>query len=117
MSSVLAHAHNLQWLIGLQTAKEWKVRPLEYFGVEREGPWTQTDRVLAEALEIHGRNTCPDCGHHARVAYDEDLNGWFEVETSVCEACAVRERWLKEEEKRSSEPGTKVRVGLDPSRA
>lgn len=90
------------------------MRPLEYFEVEGPGAWTSTDRILAEALEIYERNVCQECGNHARIAYDPNLNGWFQVDANTtCEACAARERWFKDRGDTPVEPGQKVRVFLD----
>ena len=97
----------------MQTARDWRVRPLEFFGVEQAGSWTETDRALTEALTIYERSLCPDCGRHSSIAFDPDTNGWFEVDDStVCEACAARERW--QDDNKDMEPGQKVRVVLDP---
>ena len=89
------------------------MRPLEFLGVEERGPWTDTDRLLAEALTVHERMIC-ECGWNRRHAWDPDMDGWFEVDdSSVCQACAARERYLKDH-KGEGEPGVKVGVTLDP---
>lgn len=90
------------------------MRPLEYFGVEDQGSWTDTDRIITEALTVYERSLCSDCKNPAWQAFDPDTNGWFEVDDScVCEACAARERWLEEHQK-DREPGQKIAVILDP---
>lgn len=99
----------------MQTALKWKVRPLEFLGVEQGGPWTDTDRILAEALTVYERSLCADCGWDRRVAWDDDMDGWFEVDdTAVCQACAARERYLKDRDGKAAEPGVKIGVRLDP---
>ena len=114
LASVLAEPHNSETLLSLQSALEWKVRPLEFLGIEGQGPWTATDRLLAEALTIYGRTLCPDCGHGKRLAWDDELDGWFEVDDEiVCQACAARERYLKDRNG-EPEPGQKIGVKLDP---
>ena len=49
------------------------------------------------------------------MAWDDDMDGWFEVDdTAVCQACAARERYLKDRDDKQSEPGVKIGVRLDP---
>ena len=99
----------------MQTALKWRVRPLEFLGVESGGPWTETDRLLAEALTVYERMICSDCGCNSRVACDEDMDGWFEVDDSTtCQACAARERYTKDLKDRTPDPGVKIGVRLDP---
>lgn len=75
--------------------------------------WTDTDRVLTEALAHYERSLCPDCHQPGWIAFDPDTNGWYEVDaTTVCEACAARERWA--EDHKDTEPGQKISVILDP---
>lgn len=113
MSSVLAHPQNAGTLVSLQTARAWRVRPLVFFGVEFGDEWTVKDRVLSEALTLYERSLCADCKHPARLAFDADLDGWFEVdEDTVCQACAARERYM--DGKKELEPGLKLGVKLDP---
>lgn len=57
---------------------------------------------------------CSDCGWDRRRAWDDDLDGWFEVDAeTVCQACAARERYLRELDGQP-EPGQKIGVRLDP---
>lgn len=95
----------------METARKWGVRPLEFFGIERQGAWTIRDRQLAVALEVYERNTCPDCGHPTRIAFDPDMDGWFEVpdDPVICYACAARERKTADEHFKP-EPGQKLPV-------
>ncbi|MDP9832994.1 hypothetical protein [Trueperella abortisuis] len=98
-------------MTGLETAKAWQVRPLEFFGVEGRGAWTETDRSLSVALELYERGKCPDCGIPRQIAYDPAMDGWFEVpdEATVCYACAARDRVVMDEHLRA-EPGQKFPV-------
>ena len=114
LACVLAEPHNADVLLSLQSALKWKVRPLVFLGVEEQGPWTETDRLLAEALTIYDRSLCPDCGHGKRLAWDDDLDGWFEVDDSiVCQACKARERYMSDN--KESEPGVKIGIRLGPA--
>jgi len=83
--------------------------------VDPPGAWTSTDRALAEALTIYDRSLCPDCGFGKRLAWDDVMNGWFEVDDEItCQACAARERYLKDKDGKS-EPGQKIGIRLDPT--
>lgn len=66
---------------------------------------------MAVALEVYERNTCPDCGHPTRIAFDPDMDGWFEVpdDPVICYACAARERKTADEHFKP-EPGQKLPV-------
>lgn len=111
---VLSHEKQAYWRMGLQTALKWGMRPLVFFGVESEGPVTDTDRALMLALELYERSLCPDCRYPRELAYDPDLNGWFEVDDSVvCQACLAREQYVESMNK--PEPGQKIAVVLDPA--
>lgn len=84
-----------------------------FLGVDAGDTWTVKDRILAEALTLYERSLCKDCQQPARLAFDADLDGWFEVdEGTVCQACAARERFLDDQKR--VEPGLKVGVRLDP---
>lgn len=93
----------------------WRVRPLEFLGVDPPGAWTETDRFLAEALTLYERSLCGDCGHDKTVAWDDSADGWFEVDDSImCHACAARERYQNDHKEKTPEPGVKIGVRLDP---
>lgn len=64
--------------------------------------WSEEDRALAVALDLHERALCPGgCGHYLDETSEED--GWHEVHTVVCDACAARDRYR--EETKDREPG------------
>ena len=77
-----------------------------------DGGWTDTDSLLATAHELWERSKCPNGkSHYADEAWDDDADGWFEVDDStVCQACAALERWQREHDTHRPEPGTLVRV-------
>lgn len=109
---MLAHERQAYWRLGLQTALKWGRRPLEFFGVEAGPAWTETDRVLAMALELYERSLCAECSQPRELAWDPEMDGWFEVDDStVCMACAERERWVKEV--KEPQPGQKITVRFD----
>ena len=68
------------------------------------------------ALTVYERGLCADCKYPARIAFDSELDGWFEVDDgTVCQACAARERYMKDVDAGSLEPGLKIGVRLDPA--
>jgi hypothetical protein len=76
-----------------------------------EAEWTDVDRALALALAGVEARMCPcGCGHPAEIAWDDDNDGWFEVDTSVvCHARNALDRW-REDESRDVEPGVLPQV-------
>ncbi len=99
----------------LQSAKNWGVRPTVFLGLEPESSgWTSLDRLLTCALQIFEQSLCPDCRQPARLAFDADLDGWFEADdTIICCSCAAKERYMKDV--KDPEPGLKIGVRLDPN--
>ena len=73
--------------------------------------WTETDTLIATAWEIHERSRCTGgCGHYVDEAWDDEADGWYEADDStVCAACAARERHINDQ-KGTPEPGVMLRV-------
>lgn len=70
--------------------------------------WTDEDRLLAIALDLHEADLCPGgCGHYLDQTAEED--GWHDAHSVVCDACAARDRYLKEKGE-NREPGELVYV-------
>lgn len=92
-------------LDGLRSAQKWGVPPLTMFW--RAGQeWSDEDRLLAVALDLHEGDLCPGgCGHYLDQTSEED--GWHEAHTVTCDACAARDRHRQESE---SQPGEMVYV-------
>lgn len=91
---------------GLRSAQKWGVPPLTMFWREAT-TWSQEDRFLAQALDLHERDLCPGgCGQYLDQTSEED--GFHEVHTVVCDACAARDRHNRDSERR--EPGELVYV-------
>lgn len=67
------------------------MRPTEYFGL-RYPSWCEEDRILSQALILDEDARCKGCGHYADESHDPDMDGWYEVETETCHACAARDR-------------------------
>lgn len=59
---------------------------------------------------MHEQSKCGGCGQPRHLAHDSDTDGWWNVETVVCQACAV----IANESNEHDEPGTMVGVKLDP---
>lgn len=71
-------------------------------------PWSEANRLLAQALTLHDKDLCPGgCGHYLDETCEED--GFHEAETLICDACAARER-LTGDPERKREPGELVFV-------
>lgn len=70
--------------------------------------WSPRDRGLAEGLLVYEDGRGPH-GVPWRDAFDDDLDGWFEVETRVDHAQAAIEKWRANDGK-AAEPGTRVFV-------
>ena len=91
---------------GLRSAQKWGVPPLTMFwraGAE----WSDEDRLLAMALDLHERDLCPGgCGHYLDQTSEED--GYHVAHSLVCDACATRDRYTGEREQR--QPGEIVYV-------
>lgn len=70
------------------------------------GDWSPTDTLLAMALRLDEQARCPGCGEYADEAHDPEMDGGYEVEEVVCQACAARARWQTEHQKsKNPEPG------------
>lgn len=62
-------------------------------------PWSEANRLLAQALTLHDKDLCPGgCGHYLDETCDAD--GWHEVDKVFCDACRARD-----EDKDKPEPG------------
>lgn len=74
--------------------------------VTDESPWTDSDRWLALALDLHERSLCPGgCGHYRDEAWHPDSEGWYEAHGTQCWACdAIRQAAEKHD------PGPQVHV-------
>lgn len=56
--------------------------------------------MLAQALTIHDKDLCPGgCGHYLDETANQD--GWHEVHSLVCGACATRDQHDKEHTERA----------------
>jgi len=84
-----------------------------YWGISKGG-WSETDRLLTAALKLHEQSKCSNgCGHYTDEAWDDDADGWYEADDStVCHACAARERWQRDHQDGTArpEPGQLLRV-------
>lgn len=71
-----------------------------------EAEWTDVDRAIALALAGLEAGLCPcGCGLPAAITWDDDNDGWFEVDTTtVCYARQALDRW-REQEGKDTEPG------------
>lgn len=97
----------------IATAQEWKIPPLTMLGLE-EGGWTETDRLLALAYHTYKQGLCAQCGFPARLAHGGHMDGWYETTETVCDACATKDRYQKDHEKDTPEPG--LLIGLKDTR-
>ena len=69
------------WLVqALRSAKSWGVRPTEFLGVpaRHASGWTDTDRVLAGALDMYEVTRVGSYGYPRRLT-EGDYEGHFEV--------------------------------------
>lgn len=56
------------------------------------------------ALSLHEASVHETCGHYKDEAFDPEADGWYVVQDStVCHACAARDRWQKDN--KEPEPG------------
>lgn len=95
----------------LSAARAWTVPPTVFLGHRAdEGPWTNRDRELAEALVIYEAGLCPGCAQPLSESLDPDREGWYEVHIQTCAACRA-----KAAAKSGEEPGELVSVMLDPN--
>ena len=88
----------------LEAARQWSTRPTQMLGM-LSLPWSEADRLLAQALTLHDKDICPGgCGHYLDETSTED--GWHEVHTIRCDACAARDDYADEHSKQEhKEPG------------
>lgn len=78
-----------------------------------QGEWTETDRLLALAYRAYKQGLCSGCGQPVRLAHG-DMEGWYETTETVCAACAAKDRYQRDHEKDTPEPG--LMVGLKDTR-
>jgi hypothetical protein len=64
--------------------------------------WAHRDRVMAVALTMYEDSLHP-CGHPKDVAFNPDMDGWYEAEPLTCQACAAVDSYNQGREK--PEPG------------
>lgn len=83
------------------------MKPSEYM------QWSRKDRTLAEGLIVLEAMT-GDHGHLIEDATDPDRDGFYDVQPTIDHAAAAKERWEAENNK-DREPGTRLRVVLDPN--
>jgi hypothetical protein len=57
----------------------------------RRRKWTDRDRLLVVAWQIYQDSLCSDCGQNRERAFNPDMDGWFEVKSLTCHACAALE--------------------------
>lgn len=84
----------------MKHALQWGRPPT---GILRESSeWVSQDYVLAEAYSMYEDSLCPcGCGYPRDLAWDEMMDGWFEVRQEVCYAKAAREQWEAEHAERN----------------
>lgn len=69
--------------------------------------------LLMAALHTHDQGLCVcGCGQYSELAHDPDTDGWWEVETMVCNAGAALADW-DEREGKTAESGTMRYVRFD----
>ena len=97
----------------MQTAKEWRIPPLQLLGVTDDGQWTDVDRLLALGLTHMERDLCPcGCGYPRRVSQDPENDGWFETKETTCYVRQALDKARGSEKK--PEPG--VVLGIEDTR-
>lgn len=74
-------------VLALRAARAWGVPPMTYL---RE--WSTRDRGLAEGFLLYEQSVGPH-GFPMRLATDDDMDGWFEVEERTDYAQAEIDRW------------------------
>lgn len=73
----------------------------------QEAAWSDTDRALAEALDLYEAGLCQGCGQPKDRAWHPDHNGWIDVDARLtCEGCRALGEWQKGEH----EPGVIPRL-------
>ena len=82
----------------LTAAREWGAQPMDMLGIPSR-PWSEANRLLAQALTLHDKDLCPGgCGHY--LDETSDVDGWHEVHSVYCDACRARD-----DDKDKPEPG------------
>lgn len=67
------------------------------------GSWCLEDSLLAQAFDLwEATRLCSGCGFPKRLAHDDENDGCFEVETTLCVACEARDQWASSENKNPS---------------
>jgi len=62
----------------------------------REAAWTDNDRALALALDLHEAGLCQGCGQPKHRAWHPDHLGWIDVNADLtCEGCRALAEWQK----------------------
>lgn len=75
----------------LTAAREWGAQPMDMLGIPSR-PWSEANRYLAQALTLHDKDLCPGgCGHYLDDTSGADADGWFECESTYCDACRARD--------------------------
>jgi hypothetical protein len=109
----------------LRVARAWSVSPSVFGGrplstvtehvydgdrlvrstATQEAAWSDTDRALAEALDLFEAGLCQGCGQPKDRAWHPDQLGWMEVRDNlVCEGCRVTAEWQEGEHDKGTVP-------------
>lgn len=54
--------------------------------------WRPKDRLLLLALTMFEDGLCPHCGQPRDRAWNDDMDGYYEVHEATCVACQAKER-------------------------
>lgn len=70
--------------------------------------YTSRDRLLLVAYEAYEQSICEGCGYSTLLTTHSDYDGHFAMQPGgTCLACAAKERWQKENEKKDPTPGAR----------
>lgn len=87
--------------------------PSRYLGLWWAQEWGETDYLLTQALDIHDRLHCPECGCWMPESHDDQAADSFAVEVAAtCHGCVALDQ-----HRRESEPvaGEKLRLSIPAS--
>lgn len=102
LADVLSRDHNYGLTLAIETAIELKMPPtaLIYNDKQPTDPWDQTDKKIAIAMHMLGKQTCPKCGQPLWVCRSDDSNLDFKVKKGMCYATKALEVKQAEDTKR-----------------
>lgn len=90
-------------VVTLRTARDYRL-PWSVMVGTRESGWTDKDRILALALTMH-EDGLHSCGHPKSIAFSPWSDGYFEVRSQVCQACAAGEMYARTHKDHKGAPG------------